>query len=229
MKKITLAILMLFSFFSIASAGVGVKVGATLQVGDMTTSGSEKSSDGSTIEKSGNESHLFGTAGLFIEKDLAFLPIPIINRISIGYDNIAHDLDLGTQNNLRRSTLEGTSTKTATLHTVDAKVTGFKTVYATLNIFDWLYVKAGDVTVDLKTKFTGTANSTYKENHSLDGTMVGVGIHRQSDDGLFFRAEWNDYSIDGATVTNTGADSTFTATLNETTGSTGRISIGKAF
>jgi hypothetical protein len=231
MKKLTLAIIMLFSFFSIASAELGVKIGATLQVGEMETSGSEKNTTTGNITNSDKEKALFGTAGYFIEKDLSFLPGPL-SRLSIGYDNIVHDLDLGTQTNVRTSAVlkaGGVIIDAGTSHSLEAAVTGFSTLYGTLNITDWLYVKGGQVTVDLKTKFVGTATSTYGTNHSLDGTVYGVGIHKQSDDGLFFRAEWNDYNIDGKTVTNTGTDSVFTATLNDTSGSTGRISIGKAF
>ena len=50
-----------------------------------------------------------------------------------------------------------------------------------------------------------------------------------SDNGMFFRLEYNDYDIDGKSVANSGTDSKFTATLNDVTGSTGRVSIGKAF
>ena len=35
---------------------------------------------------------------------------------------------------------------------IKRKVTGFETLYATLNVTDWLYVKAGAVTVDVDTK-----------------------------------------------------------------------------
>ena len=43
------------------------------------------------------------------------------------------------------------------------------------------------------------------------------------------RLEYNDYDIDGKSVTSTKTDSKFTATLNDVTGSTGRVSIGKTF
>ena len=58
---------------------------------------------------------------------------------------------------------------------------------------------------------------------------MGFGVEKLSDNGMFFRLEYNDYSIDGKSVTNGGADSKFTATLNDVSGSTGRISIGKTF
>jgi hypothetical protein len=229
MKKIILAILMTFGIFTIVSAEIGLKVGVSAQIGSMETSGKEVSSAGTT-ETSKVEEALFGTAGFFIEKDLAFLPGPF-GRLSIGYDNIVHDLDLGTQSNTRvhESLGAGGAIRSTRNHTVEAAVTGFETLYATINITDWLYVKGGSVTVDLDTKFTGTETSSYAKGHSLDGTVLGFGVEKSSDNGMFFRLEYNDYSIDGKSVTNNGTDSKFTATLNDVSGSTGRISIGKAF
>ena len=228
MKKIILAILMTFGIFTMVSADIGVKLGVSAQIGSMETSGKEVSSDGTT-ETSQNEEALFGTAGFFIEKDLAFLPGPF-GRLSLGYDNIAHDLDLGTQRNPRRNSLGAVDeTVFGKDHSVTAEITGFETLYATLNITDWLYVKAGQVTVDVKTRFDGTATSTYATSHALDGVVLGFGVEKLSENGMFFRLEYNDYDIDGKSVTNTGTDSNKTATLNDVTGSTGRISIGKAF
>ena len=230
MKKIILAILMTFGIFTIVSAEIGVKVGVSAQIGSMETSGSEKNSDGVTAtQNSQTEEALFGTAGFFIEKDLAFLPGPFA-RLSIGFDNIAHDLDLGTASNARVASLGAAgATVNNTVHSVNAKISGFETLYATVNITDWLYVKAGSVTVDVDTKFTGSTTSSYPTSHSLDGTVMGFGVEKSSDNGMFFRLEYNDYSIDGKSVANAGTDSKFTATLNDVDGSTGRISIGKAF
>ena len=230
MKKIILAILMTFGIFTMVSADIGVKLGVSAQIGSMETSGSEKNSDGVTpTQNSQTEEALFGTAGFFIEKDLAFLPGPF-GRLSIGYDNIVHDLDLGTQRNPRQANLgAGGAVAIATDHSVEASITGFETLYATINITDWLYVKGGSVTVDVNTKFNGTETSSYATGHSLDGTVLGFGVEKSSDNGMFFRLEYNDYSIDGKSVKNAGADSKFTATLNDVSGSTGRISIGKAF
>jgi len=229
MKKIIIALLVTFGLCASVSADIGVKVGVSTQIGELQTSGKETSSAGTT-ESSGTEKHLFGTAGFFIEKDLAFLP-GLFGRFSVGYDNIVHDLDLGAANNVRASTLgaKGAATINSANYSLDAKLTGFETIYATLNITDWLYVKGGSVNVDVETNFKGSATSSYAKTHSLDGTVYGVGIHKQSDDGLFFRAEWNDYSIDGKSVANAGTDSKFTATLNDVTGTTGRVAIGKAF
>ena len=230
MKKIILAILMTFGIFTMVSADIGVKLGVSAQIGSMETSAKESNSDGVTAtQTSQTEEALFGTAGFFIEKDLAFLPGPFA-RLSIGFDNIAHDLDLGTASNARVASLGAAgATVNNTVHSVNAKISGFETLYATVNITDWLYVKAGSVTVDVDTKFTGSATSSYPTSHSLDGTVMGFGVEKSSDNGMFFRLEYNDYSIDGKSVANAGTDSKFTATLNDVDGSTGRISIGKAF
>ena len=228
MKKMILAILMTFGIFTMVSADIGVKLGVSAQIGSMEASGKETSSGGTTTT-SQNEEALFATGGFFIEKDLAFLPGPFA-RLSIGYDNIVHDLDLGSQRNPRRASLGAAgAVETATDHSLEAEVTGFETLYATLNLTDWLYLKAGEVTVDVATKFSGSATSNYPTSHSLDGTVMGFGVEKSSDNGMFFRLEYNDYSIDGKSVKNAGADSVFTATLNDVSGSTGRISIGKAF
>ncbi|MDC3403893.1 hypothetical protein OAX49_03975 [Candidatus Pelagibacter sp.] len=230
MKKIILAILMTFGIFTMVSADIGVKLGVSAQIGSMETSAKESNSDGVTAtQTSQTEEALFGTAGFFIEKDLAFLPGPFA-RLSIGFDNIVHDLDLGTASNARVASLGAAGAAVDnTVHSVNAKISGFETLYATVNITDWLYVKAGSVTVDVDTKFTGSATSSYPTSHSLDGTVMGFGVEKMSDNGMFFRLEYNDYSIDGKSVANGGADSKFTATLNDVDGSTGRISIGKAF
>ena len=234
MKKIILAILMTFGIFTMVSADIGVKLGVSAQIGSMEASGSEKNSDGVTAtQKSNVREALFGTGGFFIEKDFAFLPGRVGelgSRIHIGFDNIVHDLDLGTVNNRRIASLGAAGAVTAPAnHSLNAKITGFETVYATVNITDWLYVKVGTVTMDVDTVFKGSATSSYPTTHSLDGSVMGFGISKTTDTGWFTRLEYNDYDIDGKTVQNTGTDSKFAAVLSDVSGSTGRISFGKAF
>ena len=234
MKKIVLALIMSCGIFSMVSADIGVKVGVSAQVGSMEGKGSETNRTNSTTRTSENKEALFATAGIFIEKDLAFLPGrlgEIGSRVSLGYDNIANDLDFGSATNNRRVATLGAAGAAvlATEHKLSAKVTGMETIYATININDWLYVKAGEVTVDFDATFVGSATSSYKKGHELDGTVVGFGVEKISDNGMFFRLEYNDYNIDGKSVQNGGTDSVFTAKLHDITGQTGRIAIGKAF
>ena len=235
MKKTILAVFFSLFFSAIASAEIGVNVGVSAQIGVMEAKGEESSSAGTT-ETSDTEEALFGTAGLFIEKDLAFLPgigDTIGSRITIGYDNMAHELDLGTQTNVRNTTTLKASGNTvpAGENSLKATVTDFQTIYARVNILDWLYVKAGEVTVDIDTEFTknGVVSTDYGKSHEIDGTILGIGVEQSMDNGLFFRVEYNNYDIDGKSVTSSGTDSKFTAKLKDVSGETARISVGKAF
>ena len=233
MKKTFLAVFFSLFLLTSANAEIGVNVGVSAQIGSMETSGKEASSDG-TSQTSDVEEALFGTAGFFIEKDLSFLPGPF-GRIAIGFDNIAHDIDLGTQSNFRAASLGAAGAAGAAVsagnNSLTAEVTGFQTIYATVNITDWLYVKGGSVTVDVDTEYfkNGVKQTSYTNNHSLDGNMIGFGVQKTSDNGMFFRLEYNDYDIEGKSVKSTGTDSKFTAVLDDVDGSSGRISIGKSF
>ena len=241
MKRLTLAIIMILSSFSIASAELGVKIGASLELGTMESKASETSSAvGADDQATKVIEAMFANGGGFIEKELNFLPGPLakLSFLSIGYSNIAHDLNLGKASNARFdqnvNTEDGKNNNAVPStvhreHSVDASITDFETIYALANIKPWLYVKAGVVDVDLKVKFKGTTESSYKENHNLSGTMFGAGVHMQNDYGLFFRAEVNEYHIDGKSEVNQGTDSTFTIKVNDVEGTTGRISIGKRF
>lgn len=241
MKK-TLIILLSVFYSTFASADIGLNLGVSLQIGELTANAKETNSDTGFNAADGvgtqeaTEKHLFGTAGFFIEKDLAFLPKigdSIGSRISIGYDNIAHDLDLGTTSNVRLNDLTSVAGGIVAIqeNQLSAEVTDFSTLYAKINLTDWLYIKAGEVTVDVATEFTkgGTKSTDYGSSHELDGTVYGIGLQKTSDNGMFFRLEYNSYDIDGKTVASKGADSTLSATLKDVSGDTGRLSIGKAF
>ena len=242
MKKTLIAAFLSLFLFSSANAEIGLNVGLSAQLGEMTAKGKETNSDTQVNAadligtQSATEKAIFGSAGFFIEKDLSFLPgglgDGLGSRLSIGYDNIMHDIGLGTQDNARKASLGAAGAVVESqVHKLEATVTGFSTIYAQFNITDWLYVKAGEVTVDVDTRFTqnGVVDTNYGASHELDGNVLGFGVQKTSDNGLFFRLEYNDYDIDGKAVKSTDTDSTLTATLNEVTGSTGRISIGKAF
>ena len=229
-KTLVLALITMF-YSSFALADIGVNIGVSAQIGEMTAKGSEKNSDTQTNAADGvgtqsrSENALFGTAGLFIEKTLG-------SRFAIGFSNIAHDISLGTADNARAASLGAAgATVAATTHELQADITGFQTIYATVKLTDMLYVKAGSVTVDVDTRFTkaGVVSTDYGSSHELDGHVVGIGLENKSDNGMFFRLEYNNYEIDGKSVSSAGSDSTLTATLDDVSGDTARISIGKSF
>jgi hypothetical protein len=110
MKKTILLAFITMLFGLSASADIGLNIGISAQLGELTAKGEERNSDSQVNALDGvgtqskTEKALFGSAGFFVEKDLSFLPGRLENigsRISFGYDNIMHDIDLGTQDNVR--------------------------------------------------------------------------------------------------------------------------------
>ena len=234
MRKLTIAIIMLFSSLSLASAEMGVKIGVSLDAGTFETTASENENGEVSASKSAKS--LVGYGSFFIEKTLGFLPGPF-GRLSVGYSNVPHDLKSGSAST-HKNDITGLSGgdsnddfKTGDTNAVDQKIqvdfSNFNTLYATLNITDWLYVKAGSMEVDVTTNEDLGTGSTYG-NTSLDGNLIGAGIHIEKDNGLFFRFEVNDQSFDGVKLTSTN-NSANSVTVTDLDGTTAKVAIGKSF
>ena len=223
MRKLTIAIIMLMSSISLASAELGVKIGVSADLGTFSTQGSEN--EGGEVSKKKDAESLVGFGSFFFEKDLAFLPGPF-GRLSVGYSYVPHDIKSGTADRK-----DSDKTTLGTGAPVDQKVqvdfSNFNTLYATLNITDWLYVKMGTMEIDLTTNEKLGTGSAYG-NTSLDGSTIGAGVHVEKDNGLFFRFEVNEQSFDGVTLTST-TNSANKVTVTDLDGTTAKLSIGKAF
>ena len=225
MKKLTIATLMLLASFSIVSAEIGLRIGGSVEVGEFSTSGFEK--EGAETSETKTEQAFVGLGSYFIEGQLGFLPGPL-KRISIGYSTVPHKLSTGTSS---RSGTDlgaeaGVLTRPPFDNAISAEISNYDTIYATVNITDWLFVKYGTLDMDVKTTENLDTGSEYG-NFSTSGTVWGVGLHHQTESGFFGRVEWNDTEIDGKTLTATNADNS--VTLKEMTGDTAKISFGKAF
>ena len=223
MRKLTIAIIMLMSSISLASAELGVKIGVSADLGTFSTQGSEN--EGGEVSKKKDAESLVGFGSFFFEKDLAFLPGPF-GRLSVGYSYVPHDIKSGTADRK-----DSDKTTLGTGAPVDQKVqvdfSNFNTLYATLNITDWLYVKMGTMEIDLTTNEKLGTGSAYG-NTSLDGNTFGAGVHVEKDNGLFFRFEVNEQSFDGVTLTST-TNSANKVTVTDLDGTTAKMSNGKAF
>ena len=223
MRKLTIAIIMLFSTISLASAEMGVNIGISADVGTFSTSGSEN--ENGEVSKKKDAESLVGYGSVFIEKTLGFLPGPF-GRLSVGYSHVPHDLKSGTAD--REDSDMKTGTAGAPVNQkIQADFSNFNTLYATLRITDWLYVKAGSIDVDVTTNEKLGTGSAYG-NTSLDGSTIGAGIHIASDNGLFFRFEVNDQNFDGVTLTST-TNSDNKVTITDLDGTTAKVAIGKSF
>jgi|TARA_B110001452_G_C15034937_1_gene361529 hypothetical protein len=223
MKKLLLSILLVMSSISLVSAESGVRVGVSASVGLMEADGKEV--ENSETNTSQTEEGIFGTASIFVEKTLDFLPGPL-GRLSLGLDYVPHKLSTGTSDNVRAAEQgDGTESSTKT-NKVSADLEDITSIYLTANITDFLYVKAGYVEMDIITTEALDTGSSYG-NTSTDGMILGIGFHHQSDGGVFYRVEANRLDLDGVSVTSTNADNT--VTLNGIEGTNVRMSIGRSF
>jgi len=225
MKKIIIALFCGLFSFTVAHAELGINIGVSGQVGQVTANGSEtENSEKTTADE---VEAVFGTASFFVEKTLDFLPGPLA-RLSLGYDYVPHDIGTGTAGNVRKNELsaKGDSIRDEE-NTAKASFENLNTFYLTANLTDWLYVKAGLVEVDVVTKETLETGSAYG-NASLDGEMYGIGVATKTDNGFFARLEANWMDIDGVTLTST-TNSDNKVTLDGIDTASARISVGKSF
>ena len=232
MKKLTLAIFMLLGTFSTASAELGINVGVSGMVGVYEANGSEIMTGETNTAKA--EELLVPMGSIFIEKSLGFLPGPL-SRLSIGYDQVLHDLKTGTQTR-NEQTLgampqslgeSGLAARQNVNQKAGATLSNIQTLYVTANITDWLYVKFGNTEMDVETSESLDTGSSYG-NAKIDSTVIGFGIHLDGPSGLFTRFEYNDTSYDGVTLVS-AKDTTTSVKLKDVEGTSGKISIGKTF
>ena len=223
MKKLLIAILVSLGSFSMVSAEIGVNVGVSLSVGEYQASGFEIEDD----ETSGKQKEeMVGALGsFFIEKELSFLPWHL-KRITVGYDKVLHKVATGTHDTHRTDQKGGSIADAGGTQKVSADIDNISTVYATLRLTDWLYLKTGSMSMDVITTESLHTGSTYP-NASLDGDMVGIGFVHTSDSGLFFRAEYSESSIDGVKLTSSNTANS--VTLDGVDSENATLSIGKAF
>tara|TARA_B100000780_G_C21110119_1_gene448538 strand:- start:444 stop:1124 length:681 start_codon:yes stop_codon:yes gene_type:complete len=226
MKKTIISILLLLGTFSIASAEVGVKIGLSGNLGVYEASGFETEGTEKNIKKDDSEA-VAGMGSIFVEKTLDFLPGPL-SRLSIGFDHVPHSVKTPTES--RSGTEEKRELGEATVkytNQASATLSNINTFYVTASLTDFLYVKAGMIEMDIKTTEELTTGSTYKDT-STDGYILGLGVETTTDNGLFARFELNQTELDGVKLqSETNVDNS--VTLDDVSGTSARISIGKAF
>ena len=233
MKKITIAILMLLGSFSMASAELGVKIGASMNIAVFHATGSDLDASAPTADTNGvaartqseDATGVAGFSSFFIEKDLTFLPGPL-GRFSVGYDFVDKALE-GDSKETRSSLDAGAAVAVNTDKTQIVKIAfeNMSTTYVTFNITDTLYVKTGSISVDLVTKENLGTGGTYGDE-TLSGSMAGIGMSHMFDNGIFFRTEGTLIDIDSATAQTSGDH---TIDINDISGASARFSVGKAF
>ena len=225
MKKIIILVTALtFGVFTIASAELGLRVGAQLSTGYFETSAQETEEG---LEKSRERSgaSVVGWGSLFVEKTLGSTPL------SLGINYVPTSLESETAETARTDRTSA-SADTAVTNKVQVDFEDLTTFYLMLDLPNNLYVKGGIAQVDLVTNEKLGTGGQYG-NASLDGTVYAVGWNRTADNGIFVRAEAQYMNFEGVTLSNTGTradgEAASTITADEINGFTGSVSLGKAF
>jgi len=224
MRKITIVCLFLLGMISTASAELGVRVGIGAEIGEYDLSGSETTATKTNTSETNDGNVYVPLGSIFIEKQLSFMP-SFLERLSVGYSFVPHDVKsatVGGEHNNRTGSQDVTVNNKAKV-----ELENINTLYATLDIFSWLYIKAGQMDMDVKTKERLGTGSEYPD-FSTEGSILGLGIHKTMDNGVFLRFELEETEIDGAKITST-VDANNSVKLDDFDGTVYRISVGKSF
>ena len=228
MKKLMIVTLaFMLGSFSIASAELGVNLGVSGQIGAFMAQAQE--TEDATEQAKESALTAVGYGSVFLEKTLG-------SRFAIGIDYVPSALESETSSDSRTDQVAALSTNAAVTQKVQVDFEDLTTIYASLNVTENFYIKAGSVQVDVITNEKLGTGSTYG-NTSLDGSMLGAGYNYNTSKGIFIRAEALLMEFDGASLTSTAAaaarpgsgDASNVIKLNELNGVSAKISIGKSF
>ena len=154
-----------------------------------------------------------------------FFELAADNGFGLGIEHVPGSADIGT------GSRADDDAETANGNKASAEIDGLTSLYAIKTFDNGLFLKAGITQTDVVTKETLNTGSTYG-NKSVDGKLIGVGIHKVRDTGVFFRASAEYTAYDTITLTSGVADAV-TGTTNKVDADVDtmalKISIGKAF
>mgnify|MGYP001166255152 FL=1 len=223
MKKTLIGLFIAMFSYGVASAEAGFSIGVSGVAGIFGASGSEKDigTDGTTSGadefQSRSEYSGFTYGSIFVEGSMG--------PIFVGVDYVPGEIETEES-----STTVGDKTTSATstqvTNTVKVGFDAYYTAYVGIKIFEDAYIKVGTASVDVTTKESLGTGSTYG-NTSLDGGMVGAGVNKSLDNGMFIRAEVNYTEFDGVKLVSDTAVNEIS--LDSLDGLAGKISIGKTF
>ena len=176
---------------------------------------------------------LFGEAHLFdsgLRLGLSYVPYALESETTANdrNDNCSRDYSDGKT---------GNNTCTTTTQTVQIDIEDLITMYVAyhhevdLGFIDSVFVKAGIMEADVITKEKLASGSQYG-NTTLEGQLLGLGVEKNMENGLFVRVEANMTEFDSIKLTNLITDThenNNTIDITGLDGATATLSIGKSF
>jgi len=223
MKKLTIMIISgLYLFTTSAFSEVGVNIGVSGNMGlfGATAQETHAGATSTSVTSADSDTEIAAVAygSIFIEKELG--------RFLIGFDYVPTPFESDTVETAKQddqTANPAAAVKTVATNKVQVDLEDLYTIYVGLNVTENAYIKAGITSMDVITNESLGTGSAYG-NTSLDGSMIGVGYHKDFD-SMFVRVEGNYMNFDGVSLT--ANDNTIR--LKSLDGVTGKVSIGKSF
>ena len=215
--KITLVTVISSFLMILSSNALEKRIGVAAGYMNVEGSGTETLKDSSkTASKNVDENTLIPSI---------FAEIAADNGFGLGIEHVPGTASIGT------GSRADDDAETTAGNKASAEIDGLTSVYVIKTFDNGFFVKAGMTQTDVITTETLGTGSTYG-NKSVDGKLIGFGIHKVRDNGIFFRAsaEYTDYDsfklTSGVADAVSGTTNTIDASVDT---SAFKLSIGKAF
>lgn len=228
MKNKLLAVFVgLFLIGSSANA-IDFSIGASVNGGAFDATGSEVRTESSSTLSNKSKSQ-----DLHLLYGSVFGEMHLSENVRVGISYVPYALESETNESIQGSltAAQGGTGEADRTQKVQVDLEDLTSLYLSLFNDGGFFVKVGAMQGDLVTNESLDSGSTYG-NTTLDGVMAGVGLDRDLDNGMFFRAEVNYSEFDNIVLNaTTQSDDSHTnkITVKDLSGFTGALSIGKSF
>tara|TARA_B100000767_G_C19670133_1_gene494930 strand:+ start:374 stop:1033 length:660 start_codon:yes stop_codon:yes gene_type:complete len=219
MNKLKITFIAAFAaILMVLPSSAEVRVGLALGQTSVETDGTQTMKDSAKTSKS-SQDETTAIPSLFVE-------IANDSGLGLGLEVVPGSASIGSKN---RADDDEESTNG---NKASAEINGLTSVYAMKTFGNGLFLKAGMTQTEVVTTEALNTGSTYG-NETVTGGLIGIGITKTNDNGVFFRAsaEYTDYDdISLTSKTDVGGTANSFNKISASVDTTAfKISIGKAF
>jgi hypothetical protein len=160
-----------------------------------------------------------------------FAEIHLHENIRIGASYVPYVIESETTENKREAVGKGDETGGIGTQKVQVDIENFLSAYLSFHypvMGQSVFARVGVLQADLVTNENLSTGSKYPDA-DLEGITAGIGVERDTANGLFIRAEVNVTEYDDIKLTSTGSDNTNVIDVTGLSGIGGQISVGKTF
>ena len=217
--KITLVAIISSFLMILSSNALEKRIGVAAGFTNVSADGTE------TIKDSSKKSNTEASDQAVIPS--IFAELAMDNGFGLGIEHVPGSADINSSTRSRADD----DAETSGGNKASAEIDGLTSIYLIKSFESGFFVKAGRTSTTVNTKEVLGTGSTYK-NADINGTVVGLGVHKTNDSGLFYRVsgEYTDYSTINLTSGVADAVSGTTNTIEANVDTMAfKFSIGKAF